>query len=65
MSRSQFAEGRQDKGKGCPVVCQAGTEGDRGLVLPTLEQSLKGMGGQHHAPARFTPKKETWYTLHK
>jgi len=66
MSRSQFGEGRQGKGegKGCPVTCQAGT-GDRGIVLPTLEPALKGVGGQHHTPARFTPRKETWYTSHK
>jgi hypothetical protein len=33
------------KGKGCPVTCQAGTEGERGIVLPTLEPALKGVGG--------------------
>ena len=65
MSRSQFAEGRQGKGKSCPATCQAGTEGDRGIVLPILEPALKEVGGQHHAPARFTPRKETFYTLHK
>jgi hypothetical protein len=34
-------------------------------MLPTLEPTLKGVGGQHHTPARFTPRKETWYTLQK
>jgi len=66
MSLSQFAEGRKrkgkgkGKGKGCSVTSQASREGDRSIVLTTLKPALKGVGGQHHAPTRFTPRKETW-----
>jgi hypothetical protein len=58
MSRSQFGEGRQGKGKGegWPVTCQAGT-GDRGIVLPTLEPALKGVGVSTTLRPALTPGK--------
>lgn len=40
------------KGKGCPIICKAGTEGRWRYNEPILVLgSRRGVGGQRHAPA--------------
>jgi hypothetical protein len=45
------------KVKAVQLHAKQAQKGGRGTALPILEQALKGVGGQHGAPAVLTPGK--------